>query len=92
MSNQFKVNLSTLPSSQERMQRANRIKQARKMTGLSIDEFAKVICVSRATLTRLERGEAEPRVRTLQLIALYSGECEIWLFFGDKYNKNNNEK
>ncbi|QFT40037.1 MULTISPECIES: helix-turn-helix domain-containing protein [unclassified Vibrio] len=72
-----------IQSAEYRKARGIRIKQARKLTGSAIEVFAALIGVSPQTLTKLEKGEAEPKVKTLELVALYSGESEGWLFFGD---------
>lgn len=45
-----------------------RVKEYRKSTGYSFDDIASMTGVSRATLSRIERGEANPTYKTIKAL------------------------
>ena len=59
-----------------------RIRQLRKRKGVSLRELARRAGVGLATLSRIESGEANPRLRTLLQLAEVLG-----VFVGDLFEK-----
>ncbi|UTZ44518.1 helix-turn-helix domain-containing protein [Vibrio campbellii] len=66
-----------------RKQRARRIEQARITKGLSLQKLANLIGMNRKTLSKVERGESNVKVKDLELIALFTEQNIQWLMFGD---------
>lgn len=78
-------------SSQCRKDRGKRLSQARHSLGLTLDAFAVLLSTSRGTLTKLENGETDTKVKHLELAAHHSGFNVLWLMFGDVYKHRNIE-
>lgn len=64
-----------------------RIGQLRKRKGVSMRELARRTGLGVATLSRIESGEANPRLSTLIELANVLG-----VFIGDLFDKPNNRK
>jgi len=59
----------------------------RKIRGsLNLDEFNKILGVSRSAISNYERGDAFPRPETLSKIVEYGGVSYDWLFTGGSEN------
>jgi transcriptional regulator with XRE-family HTH domain len=52
---------------------SNRIRKLRKEKNISIDDLAKIINVSRATINNYERGAHEPKLKTWEKLADFFG-------------------
>ena len=65
----------------------DRIRQARKETGATIEDFAALINVSTRSLSGYERGEVIP-YKHIKRIAAVSGKPEQWLLHGDEARPN----
>ncbi len=59
-----------------------RLKQARRQTGLRQEDLAAVAGVGIATVRRIEQGTMEPRLSTARRIADALGIRAEWLLFG----------
>ncbi|AMQ45137.1 repressor [Aeromonas veronii] len=64
------------------MKVSDRIKSARKKTGLSQDELSVFVGVSRAAISQWERGETTPRGKYLGDLATALGVTVEWLLTG----------
>lgn len=82
--------MAYIKSSECRKNRGVRVYQARRLTGLSIEQFAVKISLAKATLQKLEHGEIDVKVKTLELVALHTGTSIHWLMWGDIATERNN--
>lgn len=64
----------------------DRLRKARALTGLSIDEFAHEIGISGKSVGRYENG-AEPPRRILLLWKMLTNVSVEWLQYGDEMNE-----
>jgi transcriptional regulator with XRE-family HTH domain len=64
-----------------------KLSQLRKRKGVSMRELARRTGLGVATLSRIESGEANPRLSTLMELAKVLG-----VFIGDLFDKPNNRK
>ena len=64
----------------------NRIEQIRKERGIKQDEFAKIMGVSRQTISSLETGRYNPSIYLAHKIAKYFGMTieEVFIFDGEE--------
>jgi len=65
----------------------NRIEQIRKERGIRQDEFAKLMGVSRQTISSLETGKYNPSIYLAYKIAKYFGMTIEEVFIFDKEEK-----
>lgn len=60
----------------------NRIEEIRKKRGIKQEDFAKIMCVSRQTISSLENGRYNPSIFLAYKIAHYFGMTieEVFIF------------
>ncbi|QKF77795.1 helix-turn-helix domain-containing protein [Arcobacter defluvii] len=69
-----------------------RLKEAREKAGLTLEELAKKINISKRTLQNYESNKNEPTVSIVNKIAEFCYEDEIYLLTGNSEIKINYEK
>lgn len=68
----------------------NRLKELRKEKGLTQDELAKKICISKRTLQNWEKGETDIKLSQAKMLADYFGVSETYLlWYSDLKNETN---
>lgn len=61
---------------------SDRLRKARKTTGLDIRAFAEKVGISKATVTNAESGKNRPQKNTIKIWALATGVDYEWLLTG----------
>lgn len=69
--------MSTVPSTQRYPENGQKIRRARKLTGLSQDNFAPAVKTTRRHLMRLERGQHRPSGTLRDRIVEVTGTEEL---------------
>ena len=69
------------------IQFGRRIKQARKLLGLTQAEFAFRCGIDESALGRYERGITQPRVQILATISTVAETSAGWLLFGGTHER-----
>lgn len=65
----------------------NKLKEVRKKTGMSVTELSRRSNVSRVTITKIENGDSNPTVNTIEAVSRGLNKLPSEIFFNNGVNQ-----